>query len=43
MKIIDDLKDLKSKYLANPNSKDFINQLKSLFGKSFNNEEIDTF
>ena len=39
--IIDDLKETKSKYLAKPNSNDFTNQFKSLFGKSFNNEEID--
>ena len=39
--IIDDLKETKTKYLAKPNSNDFTNQFKSLFGKSFNNEEID--
>ena len=39
--IIDDLKETKSKYLAKPNSNDFTNQFKSLFGKSFNSEEID--
>ena len=39
--IIDDLKDTKSKYIAKPNSNDFTNQFKFLFGKSFNSEEIN--
>ena len=39
--IIDDLKETKSKYLTKPNSNDFLNQFKSLFGKSFNSEEIN--
>ena len=39
--IIDDLKETKSKYLAKPNSNDFTNQFKFLFGKSFNSEEIN--
>ena len=39
--IIDDLKETKSKYLAKPNSNDFLNQFKSLFGKSFKSDEID--
>ena len=39
--IIDDLKETKSKYLAKPNSNDFSNQFKSLFGKSFKSAEID--
>ncbi len=40
--IINNLKEIKSKYLANPKSKEFINQLKSLFGKSFTQDETDT-
>ncbi len=39
--IIKDLKETKSKYLSKPNSNEFINQFKSLFGKSFNQSEID--
>ena len=39
--IIDDLKEIKSKYLVKPNSNEFVNQFKSLFGKSFNENEID--
>jgi len=38
--IIKDLKETKSKYLAKPNSNEFVNQFKSLFGKSFNQNEI---
>jgi len=38
--IIKDLKETKSKYLAKPNSNEFVNQFKSLFGKSFNQDEI---
>ena len=38
--IINGLKETKSKYLAKPNSNEFINQFKSLFGKSFDNTEI---
>ncbi|SVA38483.1 uncharacterized protein METZ01_LOCUS91337 [marine metagenome] len=39
--IIKDLKETKSKYLAKPNSSEFANQFKSLFGKSFNQAEIE--
>ena len=39
--IIDNLKETKSKYLAKPNSSEFSNQFKSLFRKSFNQEEIE--
>ena len=39
--IIKDLKETKSKYLSKPNSNEFTNQFKSLFGKSFNQTEID--
>ena len=38
--IINDLKSLKSRHLAKPNSSDFSNHLKSLLGKSFNEEEM---
>ena len=38
--IINDLKSLKAKYLAKPNSSEFSNHLKSLLGKSFNEEEM---
>ncbi len=38
--IIRNLKDTKSKYIAKPNSNEFVNQFKSLFGKSFN--EVET-
>ena len=38
--IINDLKETKSKYIAKPNSNEFSNQLKSLFAKSFNQDEI---
>ena len=38
--IINDLKETKSKYIAKPNSNEFSNQLKSLFAKSFNHDEI---
>ena len=37
--IIKNLKETKSKYLAKPNSNEFVNQFKSLFGKSFNQDE----
>ena len=40
--IIKDLKETKSKYLAKPNSNEFSNQFKSLFGKSFNQAEIES-
>jgi preprotein translocase subunit SecA len=40
--IINDLKKTKSKYLAKPNSNEFVNQFKSLFGKSFNQDEIES-
>jgi len=36
-----DLKETKSKYLTEPKSNTFINKLKSLFGNSFNQNEID--
>jgi len=39
--IINDLKDLKIKQLSKLNSNEFSNQLKSLLGKSFNDEELD--
>ncbi len=39
--IIYNLKEIKSKYLANPKSKEFLNQFKSLFGKSFTQDETD--
>ncbi len=39
--IINDLKSLKSRHLTKPNSSDFSNHLKSLLGKSFNEEEMN--
>ena len=39
--IIDNLKGTKSKYLVKPNSHEFSNQFKSLFGKSFSQDEIE--
>ena len=39
--IIKDLKETKSKYLAKPNSNEFLNKFKSIFGKSFNEDEIN--
>ena len=39
--IINKLKIYKSKHLAKPNSIEFINQLKSLFGKSFEESQIE--
>ncbi len=39
---IDNLKENKSRYILNPKSNDFSSQLKSLFGKSLNNDEIDS-
>ena len=39
--IIKNLKEIKSKYLAKPNSNEFTNQLKSTFGKSFNEDETE--
>ena len=39
--IIRNLKDTKSKYIAKPNSNEFVNQFKSLFGKSFNESETE--
>jgi len=39
--IINDLKNLKIKQLSKLNSNEFSNQLKSLLGKSFNDEELD--
>ena len=38
--VTNNLKNLKAKYLQKPNSNDFSNQLKSIVGKSFNEEEI---
>ena len=38
--IINDLKNTKSRYLAKPNSNEFTNQLISLFGKSFSQDEM---
>jgi preprotein translocase subunit SecA len=38
--IIENLLELKNKYLSNVKSNEFINQLKSIFGKSFNEDEI---
>jgi len=38
--IINDLKSLKSRHLTKPNSSDFSNHLKSLLGKSFDEEEM---
>ncbi len=39
--VIKDLNETKLKYLAKPNSNLFENQFKSLFGKSFNQDEIE--
>ncbi len=39
--IIKDLKEIKSKFLAKPNSNEFLNKFKSIFGKSFNEDEIN--
>ncbi len=39
--IVIDLKEKKSQFLAKPNSSEFVNQFKSLFGKSFNENEIE--
>ena len=39
--IINDLKNLKSKYLSKPNSGEFSNQLRSLLGKSFDKAQIE--
>ena len=39
--IIENLLDLKNKYLANPKSNEFSNQLKSILGKSFDEKEIE--
>ena len=38
--VIDNLIDMKNKYLANPKSKEFGNQLKPILGKSFDEKEI---
>ena len=40
--IIKDLKETKTKYIAKPNSNEFVNQFKSIFGKSFNQNEIES-
>ena len=37
---LNELKNLKSKKLANPNSDDFSKSFKSIFGKSFTDDEI---
>ena len=34
------IQETKSKFLANPNSNEFSNQFNSVFGKSFNEEEL---
>ena len=39
--IIENLLDLKNKYLANPKINEFSNQLKSIVGKSFDEKEIE--
>ncbi len=39
--IIENLLDLKNKYLANPKINEFSNQLKSIIGKSFDEKEIE--
>ena len=39
--IINELKSLKSKHLAKPNSSEFSSQLKSLLGKSFDENEME--
>tara|TARA_B100001123_G_scaffold354535_1_gene407034 strand:+ start:59 stop:2584 length:2526 start_codon:yes stop_codon:yes gene_type:complete len=39
--IIEDLKETRSKHLSKPNSNEFINNFKSLFGKSFNENEAE--
>ena len=41
IEVLNDLKSLKSKHANNPNLKSFPSQLKSLLGKSFNDEEIN--
>ena len=38
--IVENLKEINSKQIANPNSNEFLIKLKSLFGKSFNEDEI---
>ncbi len=38
---IDNLLETKSKYLSKPNSNEFLSQFKLLFGKSFENSEIE--
>ena len=40
--IIENLLDLKNKYLTNPKSNEFSNQLKSIVGKSFDEKEIES-
>jgi len=40
LEIIRILLNLKEKYLSNPQNNDFINQIKSIFGKSFSETEI---
>jgi len=40
--IIKDLKETKTKYIAKPSSNEFVNQFKSIFGKSFNQNEIES-
>ena len=40
--IVENLCNLKNKYLTNPKNNEFINQTKLLLGKSFNEEEIES-
>ena len=39
--IIEDLKEIRSKHLSKPNSNEYINKFKFLFGKSFNESETE--
>ena len=39
--IIDDLNNLKTKKLSSPNNKEFNNKLRTIFGKSLNNDEYE--
>ena len=39
--IISNLKETRSKLLIKPNSNDFTNQFKNIFGKSFEEDEIE--
>ena len=40
--IVENLCDLKNKYLTNPKNNEFINQTKLILGKSFNEDEIES-